>query len=225
MNRKRDNVEKDEKGELIIKKLLLGQLNIASEELDKLVNLVVAQNKEKKRIIVNGSLPMDILRQLKALGYDVIELEPEQEYGPEMGAIATGIKQTNGPLRTTQVSVSARNPDPGLAVKNDEAARALAEKYGTPKQKLRNTLVQNSLGDKQAFNDKFPKKDKTDNQRPEREGPAGGWIGEIGFSGDVASCTIHYHNEAERVALEAKAIDRMNTMLNEKSYVRQEANR
>jgi hypothetical protein len=227
MGRKQGEQE-EESRELELKRLLLEQLNVASKEVDDLVNSLVAGNKSKK-IIVNGSLPSDILKRLKDLGYDVVELEtPEQEYGPKT-VKPEPKRNMEEILRTTRIMVNARDPDPGLATKNAEAARALAEKYAKPKQKgqsagladrkppARDGNYMNSLG--QNTNDRGLEKNG-----PKNDGP-GGWISDMRLSGNSASCTIHYHSEAERSALEMQAKAQLNTMLNDKSYVRKEANR
>jgi hypothetical protein len=182
-------------------------------------------------------LPSDVLRQLKDLGYDVVELEtPSQEYGLEVDR--AGPKKAQGPIKTAQIVVIAREPDPGLAQKNAEAAKALAEKFAKPKQKLRGTLDQKiPANDIKNLRDKFSEKDQSllarmgkftgkqqDKVKESPDGP-GGWISDMSFSGDSARCTIHYRNETEKSALETRARAEMNSILNDKSYVRKEANR
>ncbi|MDR3078859.1 MAG: hypothetical protein LBU15_02365 [Rickettsiales bacterium] len=239
-----DRMDRDEmareqrKREVMLRKLLLEQLNIASEELDRLIGSAVAKGGGKKRIVVDGSLPRAILRQLEALGYDVIEMEPaeREERGPKIGD--PGTKGAIDPLRTAQILVNARDPDPALAVKNEEAAKALVDKIKTPRQRGKDGLLHEGPRSGGAFGDKFPGKDRdpmaslrqyvngqrTEKEDPERDG-VGGWIDNMSFSDGAARCTIHYRSEAERSALEARAREEMNAMLNEKSYVRQEANR
>jgi hypothetical protein len=236
-SRERRNGEEQRNRELELKRLLLELLGTASKDLDAVMGPMVAGNMGKK-IIVNGQLPNSILRQLKELGYEIVELEtPRREYGLNTGK--TGPKQSDGQMRVAHVAVSAREPDPALAVKNAEAARAMAERRAEPKQKHPVQRIPGAgtgkPGDKfladgsnllsrlgQSLNGG---RAKHDGQNEEKGNGPRGWISDMSISGDSARCTIHYHSEAERSALETQARSEMNSLLNEKSYIRKEANR
>jgi hypothetical protein len=220
--------DKDEEKELELKRLLLEQLNVASKEIGNLGNSIVIKN---KKIIVGKNLPKSLLKKLKDLGYDIIELDTLEQGYESISA------RGRGKLRTAQITMEAKNPDPSLAVKNAEAAKALADKYMQPRQKPRNTPAQKTPDSwTKNLGDKLPAKNQNSlsalgrsaggkQSGDEKSKGAADWIDNMSFSGNSAQCTIHYHSEGERKALEAQASAQMNSMLNEKSYVRKEANR
>jgi hypothetical protein len=147
--------------------------------------------------------------------------------------------------------VDARTPDPNLIVNRGVNFDGTIKNRITPGQKLpdKATLIStvraqmawtndirssanaqvpvrsranpSDKSKQEAVGDQRTKNNETGKQKID----AKGWISGISLSGNTASCTVHYYSETEKSALCAQTQQQLNTFLNDKSYVRQEANR
>ncbi|GHU26185.1 hypothetical protein FACS1894152_0260 [Bacilli bacterium] len=185
-------------------KTLLKNISGVSKELDTLVVDPPVVGNNGRLTIVKGSLPKDVLKQLKALGFDVVEREPENKEE----TVKTQLPTVALAVKTARVEVMSNSIDPSLmGIKpNEESVRNLLA-MANGRNKSPNTM------------ETFREPVKTGRENPN------GWIGDISFTGTSAVCNIYYYTNEQKEKLQKMAELSCNNFLNNKSFVRKEANR